>query len=345
MLFEVLLSVRFKTLPPSTLSRVRRVGFRKGKKKGSDQLPNPTLPPAPLPPMPGMPLPPPGGAPLPAPIAPESATVPDLPVPSPEVPVLESSEPNNESSEEGYNQLWAKKSDKPLPQIYGHIDRISSGEVGSLLDRYADRFGHSLDRDIIVLRKQEHDDKLAQIRDAPIVELVEDEVVELSLEEKLKSVESEIRALKPSYQEAKASGDSEKLSEIRPQLESLLSERKSLKSQLDESLPESVTEEVEESTIAEESTDGEDIFIQFVAIVDELLGSHLPEEVVEDFVSSEDFSVYQAVGSDPSTADDDLRGQFFAIVDSQLANMSEESIETFVASSDFEIYRTVGEMY
>ena len=126
--------------------------------------PNPTLPPAPLPPMPGMPLPPPGGAPLPAPIAPESATAPDLPVPSPEVPVLEASESTNESSEEGYNQLWAKKSDKPLPQIYGHIDRISSGEVGSLLDRYADRFGHSLDRDIIVLRKQEHDDKLAQIR-------------------------------------------------------------------------------------------------------------------------------------------------------------------------------------
>ncbi len=321
------------------------MGFRKGKKKGSNQLPNPTLPPAPLPPMPGMPLPPPGGAPIPAPIAPEPMASPDIPAPTPEPASLDASEPSKDAPEEGYNQLWAKKSDKPLPQINGHIDRISSGDAGSLLDRYADRFGHSLDRDIIVLRKQEHDNKIAQIRDAPVVELIEDEVVDQSLEEKLNSIENEIRALKPSYQEAKASGDSDKLSEIRPQLESLMAERKTLKAQLETPTPHSVQEDTEESTIAEESTDGEDIFIQFVGIVDELLGSHLPEEVVEEFVSSDDFSVYQAVGSDPSAADDELRGSFFAIVDSQLANMSEESIETFIASPDFEIYRTVGEMY
>ncbi len=317
------------------------MGFRKGKKKGSNQLPNPTLPPAPLPPMPGMPLPPPGGAPLPSPVMPEPASVVEEPSLPPALPVPEVKDSAASDTEEDYNQLWAKKSDKPLPQIYGHIDRISSGEVGSLLDRYADRFGHSLDRDIIVLRKQEHDDKVAQIRDAPVVELVEDEVVEESLADKLKSVENEIRALKPSYQEAKASGDEDLLSELRPQLESLMSERKSLKSQLEEPAAEPVVE----STIAEESTDGEDIFIEFVSIVDELLGSHLPEEVVDEFVSSDDFSVYQAVGGDPASADDELRGRFFAIVDSQLANMNEESIETFVASAEFEIYRTVGEMY
>ena len=317
------------------------MGFRKGKKKGSNQLPNPTLPPAPLPPMPGMPLPPPGGAPLPSPVMPEPVSVADEPSLPPALPVPEVEDSAASNGEEDYNQLWAKKSDKPLPQIYGHIDRISSGEVGSLLDRYADRFGHSLDRDIIVLRKQEHDDKVAQIRDAPVVELVEDEVVEESLSDKLKSVENEIRALKPSYQEAKASGDEDLLTQLRPQLESLMSERKSLKSQLEEPS----TQTIEESTIAEESTDGEDIFIEFVSIVDELLGSHLPEEVVDEFVSSDDFSVYQAVGGDPSSADDELRGRFFAIVDSQLANMSEESIETFVASAEFEIYRTVGEMY
>ena len=321
------------------------MGFRKGKKKGSNQLPNPTLPPAPLPPMPGMPLPPPGGAPLPAPITPEPIASPDIPAPNPEPVSLDASETSGDTPEEGYNQLWAKKSDKPLPQIYGHIDRISSGDAGSLLDRYADRFGHSLDRDIIVLRKQEHDNKIAQIRDAPVVELIEDEVADQSLEEKLKSIEDEIRALKPSYQEAKASGDSDKLSEIRPLLESLMAERKSLKAQLETPTSFSDEEDTEESTIAEESTDGEDIFIQFVSIVDELLGSHLPEEVVDEFVSSDDFSVYQAVGSDPSAADDDLRGSFFAIVDSQLGNMSEDSIETFIASPDFEIYRTVGDIY
>ena len=317
------------------------MGFRKGKKKGTNQLPNPTLPPAPLPPMPGMPLPPPGGEPLPPPPTPEPMVTNDETTLPPALPVPEVEESSTNDSNDGYNQLWAKKSDKPLPQIYGHIDRISSGDAGSLLDRYADRFGHSLDRDIIVLRKQEHDDKVAQIRDAPVVELVEDEIVEQSIEDKLKAVESEIRTLKPSYQEAKAAGDSDKLSELRPQLEKLMSERKSLKSKLESP----AAEAIEEATVAEESTDGEDIFMKFVAIVDELLGSHLPEEVVEEFVSSDDFSVYQAVGSDPSSADDDLRGRFFAIVDSQLANMSEDSIESFVASPDFEIYRTVGEMY
>nr|ANV80128.1 hypothetical protein MG2_1123 [uncultured Candidatus Thalassoarchaea sp.] len=323
------------------------MGFRKGKKKSSEQLPNPTLPPAPLPPLPGMPMPMPGAAPLPDLPVPEALPTPSIEsLPDP-LPVPEA-EPQ---TDEEYNQLWAKKSDKPLPQIYGHIDRISSGEVGSLLDRYADRFGHSLDRDIIVLRKKEHDEKVAQIRDAPVVELVEEEVVEQSLSDKLSEIENQIRTLKPDYQNAKASGDSEALNELRPQLEQLMNERKSIKSQISSATPKAkavakpVAKAVAKAVVAEEATDGEDIFVNFVAIVDELLGSHLPEEVVSAFVESDDFSVYQVVGGDPSGADDELRGRFFAIVDGQLANMSEESIDAFVASSDFEIYRTVGEMY
>lgn len=319
------------------------MGFRKGKKKASEQLPNPTLPPAPMPPLPGMPMPLPGAAPLPDLPVPEAMPAPSiesLPAPLP----VPDAQPQ---TDEEYNQLWAKKSDKPLPQIYGHIDRISSGEVGSLLDRYADRFGHSLDRDIIVLRKKEHDEKVAQIRDAPVVELVEDEVVEQSLSDKLTEIEDQIRTLKPDYQNAKASGDSEMLNELRPQLEQLMSERKSIKSQISSDTPKAkpVAKAVAKAVVAEEATDGEDIFVNFVAIVDELLGSHLPEEVVNAFVESDDFSVYQVVGEDPSGADDELRGRFFAIVDGQLANMSEESIEAFVASADFETYRTVGEMY
>ena len=108
----------------------------------------------------------------------------------------------------------------------------AGGDAGSLLDRYADRFGHSLDRDIIVLRKQEHDNKISQIRDAPVVELIEDEVQELSPEEKIAEIESKIRELKPQYQEAKTSQDSESLAILKPQLESLLSDRKALKAML-----------------------------------------------------------------------------------------------------------------
>ena len=325
------------------------MGFRKNKKKSNAEPVNPALPPAPLPPLPGMPLP-----------APNAPVIPDLPVPSelppaslPPLPDTPSqsllSAANNQSTgqqkpSDDYGDLWAKKSNKPLPQIYGHIDRISSGEAGSLLDRYADRFGHSLDRDIIVLRKQQHDEKIAEIRDAPVVELLEDDNEELSVAEQLSSLENQIRTLKPTYQQAKSDGDATKLAELKPQLESLLKERKLLKASM--SQPEIETHPTAEAQpVVAHEADEEDIFVTFVSIVDELLGSNLPSEVVESFVASDDFNVYQTVGSDPLSADDDLRSLFFAIVDNQLGNMSAESIDKFVASSEFKIYSTVGEMY
>ena len=325
------------------------MGFRKNKKKSNAEPVNPALPPAPLPPLPGMPLP-----------APNAPVIPDLPVPAElppaslpplsdaPIPSLLSAAENQpteqQKSSDEYGDLWAKKSNKPLPQIYGHIDRISSGEAGSLLDRYADRFGHSLDRDIIVLRKQQHDEKIAEIRDAPVVELLDEDNEELSDVEKLSSLENQIRTLKPSYQQAKTDGNEAMLAELKPQLESLLKERKQLMASM--SQPELETQPVAMAQpIVAQEADEEDIFVTFVSIVDELLGSNLPSEVVESFVASDDFDVYQTVGSDPLSADDDLRSLFFAIVDNQLGNMSAESIEQFVASSDFKIYSTVGEMY
>ena len=87
-------------------------------------------------------------------------------------PAQEPSQPEEAKNE--YGDLWAKRSAKPLPQIYGAIDRLGSGEPGSLLDRYSDRFGHSLDRDIIVLRKKEREEALNQVRGAPVVELLDE---------------------------------------------------------------------------------------------------------------------------------------------------------------------------
>lgn len=323
------------------------MGFRRSKKKSANQ-PSPNgLPNAPLPPLPGLPdLPTPGG-PIPGPLPtpnPELAPIPLPDVNNPTIgqPIADTTLTQKEESDNQYNELWAKKSDKPLPQIYGHIDRISAGgDAGSLLDRYADRFGHSLDRDIIVLRKQEHDNKISQIRDAPVVELIEDEVQELSPEEEITEIESKIRELKPQYQDAKTSQDLESLAILKPQLESLLSERKALKAMLSASTQ---APEKNEPVVAKESTEV-DLFVQFVGIVDELLGSNLPQEVVDAFVASDDFSIYQSVGGDPSSADDEMRGMFFSIVDNQLGNMSTESIEAFVASKDFQIYSKIGEMY
>ena len=327
------------------------MGLRKGKKNKAPAAPTPGLPLPPLPGMPPMPAPPGadvGNPPLPLPPAPAPAAalpLPDAPLPAPSEASVWSNDAPAASSEavnsDKYGDLWAKRSEKPLPQIYGHIDRISSADAGSLLDRYADRFGHALDRDIIVLRKQEHEEKISEVRDAPVVELLESETAGNELQTQLSMIEDELRSLKPEYQAAKVAGDAQVLGELRPVLESLMAERKSLQAM--------IAGETEQVTTAQpisnETEQTDDMFVTFVAIVDDLLGSNLPEDVVTAFVGSEDFAVYEAVGSDPQNASDEMRGAFFNIVDGQLGNMAESDINAFVASENFQIYSAIGAQY
>ena len=247
------------------------MGLGKKKKDGNNLPPPPGLPmpPAPgmpMPPAPGMPMPPAPGMPLPTPApatpAAPAATSPSgpppvptaqnplppasPPAPEPPAPVAIEALPPSPSpepvveveEEDSYSGLYAKKSGKPLQQVYGHIDRISQGEIGSLLDRYSDRFGHELDRDIIVMRKEEREDKATLIRDSPTVQLLNQEEGENShldgetlveLNSQLATVEDELRRLKPEYQAAKEVGDRQLLRELRPSLETLMAERKLIK--------------------------------------------------------------------------------------------------------------------
>ena len=262
---------------------------------------------------------------------PAAQTLPDIavePMPTPDLQPIK----DEIQSEENYTGLWARKSDKPLQQIYGHIDRISSGETGSLLDRYADRFGQDLDRDIIVLRKAERENLVSKQRDAPVVELIQDEVETVEYGSRLEEVEAQLRALKPEYESAKASGDSETLERIMPELKSLMAERKSLK-------------QSNQVTVAQEETSEYDIFPEFVGIVDNLLERDLPAEVIEQFMNSEEFDIYRQAGEDPAAASSDLRTAFFQVVDEQLGNMPRDRIDAFAASEAFEIYKQVAELY
>ncbi len=324
------------------------MGLRKGKKKNAQNPPAPGLP---LPPLAGMPLPAPAGLPSPLP-APGALPLPAAPLPLPAAPLPLPAAPtplplpdatvaNSKPSSDEYGSMWAKRSDKPLQQIYGHIDRLAKGETGSLLDRYSERFGHSLDREIIVLRKKEHDSKVSEIRDAPVVELLSDEGSS-DLQSQLASLEKELRTLKPEYQAAKSSGDAELLAQLRPVLEGLMSERKLVMAMMEEENEPTVAEEALSSEI---SGDTDELFVAFVGLVDELLGSDLPEDVVSAFIASDEFEIYQEVGNDPAAAGDELRRQFVAIVDNQLGNMSEESVTAFVESSSFEMYSTVATLY
>ena len=291
----------------------------------------PPLPEAPLPPLPTAPVP----EPLPA------ETLPQVPLPSPPSaiapPVPEA--PQQDQAKNDYGDLWAKRSAKPLPQIYGAIDRLGSGESGSLLDRYSDRFGHSLDRDIIVLRKKEREEALNQARSAPVVELLDQEEPD-----RLTVVENKLRELKPIYKEAKSSGDKDALREIVPQLEELMAERRMLKGQ-SKPVEETVDETPSEASEQVAMDDADVLFSQFFTIVNNLLGDELPEDAIEAFLASDGFELFKEVGADPASIDDQRRGEFFKIIDEQLGNMPDASINAFVESGDFEIYKQISEMY
>lgn len=291
----------------------------------------PPLPEAPLPPLPTAPVP----EPLPA------ETLPQVPLPSPPSaiapPVPEA--PQQDEAKNDYGDLWAKRSAKPLPQIYGAIDRLGSGESGSLLDRYSDRFGHSLDRDIIVLRKKEREEALNQARSAPVVELLDQEEPD-----RLTVVENKLRELKPIYKEAKSSGDKDALREIVPQLEELMAERRMLKGQ-SKPVEETVDETPSEASEQVAMDDADVLFSQFFTIVNDLLGDELPEDAIEAFLASDGFELFKEVGADPASIDDQRRGEFFKIIDEQLGNMPDSSINAFVESGDFEIYKQISEMY
>ena len=372
------------------LGKKRKIGSKLPTPPGLPPMPAPPAPGMPLPPAPGMPLPPAPAIPLPAaplrpaPVPAPQAAAPPLPVnplpaiealpPSPSPQVEAVVEPEDDS--ESYSGLYAKKSGKPLQQVYGHIDRISQGDIGSLLDRYSDRFGHELDRDIIVMRKDERDDKIAEVRDSPTVQLLnQDEEIQddgsldgetlVELNSQLKTVEDELRRIKPQYQAAKSDGDREVLRDLRPSLEALMAERKLLKAVIageadidelfqseseEEEYEEEDEEEYDEEDEYEEEDEEEyeeedDLFVEFASIVDNLLGKYLTASEITAFSESEGFAIYQSVGSSPADASEDERSDFFSVVDTLLGQLSNEIINEFTSSNEFETYRTIGAMY
>tara|TARA_Y100001970_G_scaffold166768_1_gene204051 strand:+ start:59788 stop:60561 length:774 start_codon:yes stop_codon:yes gene_type:complete len=124
-----------------------------------------------------LPVPPPPGLNIPPP--------PELPIPPP--PPLSNDTGLNDEGTKDFQSMWEKKKsedpafdDSNRDQMYGHIDRIATGDVGTLLDRFSDRFGSELDREIIVLRKKQQQ----ELRDIkPTVELISPPTIEIEPED------------------------------------------------------------------------------------------------------------------------------------------------------------------
>ena len=288
---------------------------------------------------------------------PTPVELPPLPAPSVESEALTLSSSDNTPEESGesnvdtddYRELWKRRSDKSLPQMYGAIDRIGSGEIGSLLDRYSDRFGHELDREIIVMRRAEQD---ARREAVPVVEVISepDEDDEDELQSQLTEVEDILRPLQKEYKAAESNADKKRLA---PTLKALIAERKILlaviSGEMDESALEDIPERPEIDGYDDEEYDDDDVeevdqFVEFFGVINNLLGD-MPEDWVSNFLESKGFALFQKVGEDPGASNTKIRKKFFVMINNELGSMPEDMLDKFVSSPDFELYKLMGEMY
>ena len=190
--------------------------------------------------------------------------------------------------DEDFNSAWAKrKQENPAlstdkrDQMYGHIDRIATGEVGTLMDRFSDRFGSELDREIIVLRKKQQ----AEMRNIkPTVELIS--APETEFEEEEESYEES----EPLTEEI---GATDQFNEFFTVVNDLLG-----------SMPDDFVNNFIESddfalfqSVGNNPTESdEDVRKEFFLMINRVLGD-LPDDKINEFVESPGFTIFQSMGA------------------------------------------------
>lgn len=316
------------------------------------------------PPLGSLPLPPPPGV-LPPPPSPKmELPLPPAPTPPTEPLAVSEPEPPDEESEievvevvlddeddPNYADMWQNRTDKSLQQMYGHIDRLGSSDVGSLLERYADRFGHDLDREIIVMRKSEKE----STRDsAPVVELLsvpeessDEEDDEMSeVQERLSELESEMRPLKQNFDAAKAKKKQAAIAKFGNLLKPMVDERKLLKGILAGDIDYSELEEydAQEEIEDDEEDDADQNFSDFFDVVNNLLGD-MPTDFINNFISSKNFKLFEKVGGDAGSTTTATRKKFFNMVNQELGTIPDDKLQEFMATPGFQLFIEMSEIY
>lgn len=311
------------------------------------------------------------GLPIPLPPPPPgiSMPMPNADLPLPEIPLLPPEPPrpqfgfNPEPSADGdlldaanslipratssvaeqssdFKSVWdRRKSSNPSissdsrDSIYNRIDRISTGRGESLMDRYADRFGSDLDREIIVLRKKDQDD-LASIK--PTVELISEiSKNEMSLSEFIEAMDDADFIGRV----AEKTGVSvDKIDEL--DMESMQSFFE--KADIDNSGSLDFNEFV--NGIIQSFRSYDEDFSHFFTVVNGLLGQ-LSDEKTQMFLNSDGFEFFKTVGEDPGSIDSDSRGQFFTMVNELLADLPDAVMKSFTESPDFDLYKLIASRY
>ena len=347
-------------------------------------MPPPPVPAAPMPPAPAeMPPPPSEMPPPPAPAAPmppsldPAASIPTSPteMPTPVSPAplpTEVTIPDEPQSISGRIDLSTFRSSESSPQntdqMYGHIDRIASGNVGTLLDRFSNRFGSDLDREIIVLRKKEQQ-AMREVK--PTIELISspDEEEEDAPEEEdntdfskselneLKTrIENRIRPLKKRFDDAKSKRKTAEVRKLQPELKQMVEDRKIViaaldgdfdSEEIDELLEEYPDEEDLEVQVETEShgnlsdEDNED-FVEFVELANELLGM-MPSSFQKSFLAGNSFDFYKQVYSKPADTNEEERSNFVDLINDELSSAPDEVLVRL--KQDIDLARRVKERY
>ena len=311
-----------------------------------------TLSPLPPPP-PGINIPPPPepNMPLPEiPPAPSESTTPQfgfVPEPSADGDLLDAansltSSPQGQTSDQpsDFKSVWKKRktsnpsiSSDSRDSIYNRIDRISTGRGESLMDRYADRFGSDLDREIIVLRKKDQDD-LTTIK--PTVELIsEASKNEMSLEEFLEAMDDSDFVGRV----AEKTGVSvDKIDELDVDAMQEFFE----KADKDNSGSLDFDEFV--NGIIQSFRSYDEDFVHFFTVVNGLLGQ-LPDDKTLTFIESDGFKLFELVGNDPKSTDKETRGEFFTMVNELLGDLPGAVMKSFTESNDFDLYKIIASRY
>ena len=249
-----------------------------------------------------------------------------------------SSSPDEQSSD--FKSVWArKKSSNPSissdsrDNIYSRIDRISTGRGESLMDRYADRFGSDLDREIIVLRKKDQDD-LTSIK--PTVELVsEPGNNEMSLSEFIEAMDDADFVGRV----AEKTGVSvNKIDEL---------DMDSMKKFFENAdTDNSGTLDFDEfvNGIIQSFRSYDEDFSHFFTVVNGLLGQ-LPDDKTIAFIESDDFKLFKTVGQDPESIDGESREEFFTMVNELLVDLPDAVMKSFTESPDFDLYKLIASRY
>ena len=239
-----------------------------------------------------------------------------------------------------FKSVWDKRkttnpsiSSDSRDSIYNRIDRISTGRGESLMDRYADRFGSDLDREIIVLRKKDQDD-LTSIK--PTVELISEvSKTEMSFDEFIEAMDDSDFVGRVAM---KTGVSAEKIDEL--DLESM----KEFFESADKDNSGSLDFDEFVNGIIQSFRSYDEDFAHFFTVVNGLLGQ-LPDEKTVAFISSDGFKLFETVGNDPNSIDTQSRGEFFTMVNELLVDLPDSVMKSFTESNDFDLYKLIASRY